>query len=381
MEKKLKINTFGGIKIPLFRTGKEYAALSINPEPFDKLRGVSEAEPQIPGSCPERIVVNEVALSRRINYLRLSLTDHCNLNCVYCTPLEKSGFLAHEQVLRYEEIKRLVTVFVRAGIRKVRLTGGEPLLKKDVIFLIRMLRSIEGLEELSMTTNGTLLNDYAGFLKEAGLDRINISLDTLKKGRFKTITGKDCFAQVWQGIMAALKAGLAPVKLNVVLMRGINDDEIEDFARLALEYPVNVRFIEFFHTNFRAKKLFHVLVSSAEVKKIIENSLGRLNPVNDFLGNGPAEYYSLKGAQGALGFISATTGNFCGSCNRVRVDCAGKISPCLFSGPALDSRLFLRASFNDDKLLDEIQRVFVLKPIYNKGKIFERKVEMSSIGG
>ncbi len=316
-----------------------------------------------------------------VNYLRLSLTDRCNLNCIYCTPLEKSGFLAHAQVLRYEEIKRLVAVFVRAGIRKVRLTGGEPLIKKDIIPLIRMLSSIEGLEELSMTSNGTLLNNYAGPLKDAGLDRINISLDTLKKSRFKTVTGKDCFDEVWQGIRAALKTGLNPVKLNVVLMRGINDDELEDFARLTFEYPLNVRFIEFLHTNLRAEKLFHALVSSAEVKKIIESRLGRLNPINDFPGNGPAEYFGLKGAQGALGFISATTGNFCGSCNRIRVDCAGRISPCLFSGPVLDSRLFLRSGVNDDKLLDEIQRVFALKPLYNKGKIFERKIEMSSIGG
>ncbi len=357
MENNLKTNTFGGIKTP--------------------------------GFCPERLAVspsislkgNSVELSRRINYLRLSLTDHCNLNCVYCTPLEKSGFLAHEQVLRYEEIKRLVAVFVRAGIKKVRLTGGEPLIKKDIVFLISLLRSIEALEELSMTSNGTLLNNYAGLLKEAGLDRINISLDTLKKGRFKAITGKDCFREVWQGIMASLKAGLNPVKLNVVLMRGINDDEITPFARLTREYPINVRFIEFLHTNLRAKKLFNALVSSAEVKKIIESKFGRLNPDNDFSGNGPAEYYSLKGAQGRIGFISATTGNFCGSCNRIRVDCAGRISPCLFSGAVLDSRLFLRSGIGDDKLLEEIQMVFALKPLYNKGKMFERKIEMSSIGG
>ncbi len=349
MENNLKTNTFGGIKIP--------------------------------GSSSERTIVNEGELSRRIDYLRLSLTDHCNLNCVYCTPLEKSGFLAHELVLRYEEIKRLAAVFVKAGIRKIRLTGGEPLIKKDIISLIRMLRSIEGLEELSMTSNGTLLNNYAGPLKEAGLDRINISLDTLTKGRFEAITGKDCFTEVWQGIMASLKAGLNPVKLNVVLMKGINDDEIEPFARLTLEYPISVRFIEFLHTNIRAEKLFQALVSNTEVKKIIESKLGQLNPANYFWGNGPAEYYSLKGALGALGFISATTGNFCGSCNRVRVDCAGRISPCLFSGPVLDSRLFLRSGLGDDKLLDEIQRVFVLKPLYSKGEILERKVEMSSIGG
>ncbi len=315
------------------------------------------------------------------DYLRLSVTDWCNLNCIYCTPLEKGQCLSRDEVLRYEEVKTVVAAFVKAGVKKVRLTGGEPLIKKDILSLVRLLKSIKGLEELSMTTNGILLSQYAAMLKDAGLKRINISLDTLKRERFLAIAGKDGFDQVWKGILASLESGFDPIKLNVVMMRGINDDEIADFGRLTLRYPISVRFIEFFHTNPRSKKLIDSLVSIDTVKKEIQNRLGELIPASGVIGNGPAKYYKLKAASGAIGFINGTTGNFCGSCNRLRMDCAGRIYPCLFSGAVLDTRPLLRPNLEEGKLLSEVKEIFIIKPRYNKNKITDPKIEMSSIGG
>jgi len=324
---------------------------------------------------------SEAGPERSIDYLRLSLTDRCNLNCIYCTPLEKGQCLSHDEVLRYEEIIAVVASFVRAGVKRLRLTGGEPLIKKDVLSLVRMLKSVEGLEELSMTTNGTLLSLYAAQLKDAGLDRINISLDTLKKDRFFSITGKDLFKQVWQGVLASLESGFNPVKLNVVVMQGVNDDEIADFARLTLENPICVRFIEFFHTNPRSKKLINSLVSSEMVKEEIQDKLGELKPVSGVIGRGPAKYYKLERALGTIGFINGTTGNFCSSCTRLRIDCAGRIFPCLFSGPVLDLRPLLRPNLNNHKLFSEIKEIFMIKSQYNKNKIPDPKIEMSSLGG
>ncbi len=315
------------------------------------------------------------------DYLRLSITDWCNLNCIYCTPLEKEQCLSRDEVLRYEEFKVVVAAFVKAGVKKVRLTGGEPLIKKDILSLVRMLKSIKGLEELSMTTNGVLLSQYAVALKAAGLERINISLDTLKRERFLAITGKDCFDQVWKGILASLESGFNPIKLNIVAMQGLNEDEIADFARLTLGYPISVRFIEFFHTNPRSKKLINSLVSSEMVKKEIQNKLGELIPVSGVIGNGPAKYYKLKVASGTIGFINGTTGNFCSNCNRLRMDCAGRIFPCLFSGPVLDMRPLLRPNLEEGKLLSEIKKIFIIKPRYNRNMFADPEIEMSSIGG
>lgn len=317
----------------------------------------------------------------KVDYLRLSVTDLCNLNCIYCTPLKKRQFLTHDEVLRYEEMARLIQLSVKAGIRKVRLTGGEPLIKKNIITLIRLLREINGLEEISMTSNGVLLFQLAPALKEAGLDRINVSLDTLKKERFRRITGMDCFDQVWQGIQKSLQINLKPLKLNIIPMRGINDDEIVDFARLTLEQGFIVRFIEFFHTNQRSKKLISSLIPSRETKNIIKSKLGELKPAEMPKGNGPAVYYQLKDAKGAIGFISGTTGNFCYSCNRIRLDCAGRISPCLFSGCLYDARPLIRGTQDDYRLLEDIKGILNIKPRHVKLNIKEPQIEMSSLGG
>ncbi len=316
-----------------------------------------------------------------INYLRLSLTDKCNLNCIYCTPLERNQFLSHNQVLRYEEMALAVQLFVKAGVRKVRLTGGEPLIKKDITSLIRMLKNIKGLEEIAMTTNGIYLKDMAGQLKDAGLGRVNISIDTLRKEKFKLITGFDHFNDVWAAIFESIRIGLSPVKLNVILMKGINDDEIIDFTRLTLDYPLIVRFIEFFPTNKRSAKLTHTFIKTEEVKRKITGYFGSILEAVLIKGNGPARYYKIKGAQGAVGFISGCSEDFCAACNRVRMDCSGKIYPCLFSASTYEARHLLRDVSDEAVMLEYIKEIFEVKYNYNKNTALIRQLEMSSIGG
>ena len=320
-------------------------------------------------------------IKKPVDYLRLSITDRCNLNCIYCTPLERTQFLTHEQVLRYEEMTELVKLFVKAGISKVRITGGEPLIKKNIVELVIMLKAIKGLKEVSLTTNGVELSKYVNDLKKAGLDRINISLDTLKKDRYKSITGKDLFSEVWKSIKSALDAEIHPLKLNVVPMNNINDDEIIDFARLTLKYPLTVRFIEFFHTNQRSQKLIDSLMPSKEIKTRITGQLGNLQAVSGIKGEGPAQYYTLKKAKGAIGFISGSTTNFCHNCNRIRVDCSGKISPCLFSGHTYDAAPFLREGQQEEKIVEDIRGIMRSKANYTKETTQTRKIEMSGLGG
>jgi len=300
---------------------------------------------------------------------------------MYCTPLEKDQFLRHEDVLRYEEMVRLVRIFTKTGINKVRLTGGEPLIKRGVVDLVRMLKDLGTLKEISMTTNGILLKNLAPLLKTAGLDRVNISLDTLRKDRFKKICGKDALDDVWAGIEEAIKYNLNPVKLNVIPMEGVNADEVTDFARLTLEYPLAVRFIEFFHTNQRSEKLISSLIPSVVTKQIIAKRLGKLEAVGSVQGSGPARYYKLAKAKGTIGFISGSTSNFCGNCNRIRVDCAGRISPCLFSGHVCDTRTLLRGDISDDLIQEEIADILKNKSKFSKYTIDKRRIEMSSLGG
>lgn len=317
-----------------------------------------------------------------VDYLRFSLTDRCNLNCIYCSPLKKSQFLGRDEVLRYEEIVKVVSFFARAGIKKLRLTGGEPLIKRDLVELIKMLKGIKGLEEIAMTTNGVYLNLLADELKKAGLDRVNVSLDTLNKEKFRDITGSDHFEDVWAGIERSIEIGLQPVKLNVILMKGINDEEITDFARLTLKQPLIIRFIELFPTNRRSYKLADSLIKGEDVRKKIAGEFGEIDKISGIKGNGPAEYYKIKDSAGVLGFISNASQDFCGDCNRMRVDCAGRVSPCLFSGYIYDLKPLLRDGSDDDKLLAYLKNILNTKYDYNKKKAATRcGIEMSTIGG
>lgn len=316
-----------------------------------------------------------------VDYLRLSVTDRCNLNCIYCTPARSERRLPVNRMLSSEEMARLVYLFGRAGIKKLRITGGEPLLKKDIADFVKMLRKIKELKDISMTTNGTYLKDYAEELKHAGLDRINISLDTLRRERFESITGTDYFEDVWEGIMESLKCGLHPVKLNVILIKGINEDEIPDFARLAIEYPLVVRFIELFPVNNRTNSITGRTVTTGSVKKEISSQLGSLEQISAVKGNGPAEYFRLKKSGGVIGFISGSSSNFCSKCNRIRVDCRGRVFPCLFSGHTCDLNAVSGETGTDNSMAIRIKNALLTKQNYGRLVNNCRNIEMSRIGG
>ena len=295
---------------------------------------------------------------RQINYLRISVTDHCNLNCVYCSEGSRLN-LPRSEILSYEEIQRLVQVAAGMGITKVRLTGGEPLLRPDLSKLVRMLSKIEGIDDISLTTNGILLSKYAIELKEAGLKRVNVSLDTLKEDRFKSITGGDKLGEVLSGIEAAHRAGLEPVKINMVVLRGINDDEILDFAQKSLNLGWNVRFIEFMPFGTPAAEATK-MVSSQEIRGRIQ-TLGKLEPYIDKTGDGPARYYRLPGAKGTIGFISAMTEHFCDTCNRLRLTSDGQLRPCLLDDDEVNLKKALRNGADTDELKRLIRQAVAIK--------------------
>ncbi|UCD15378.1 MAG: GTP 3',8-cyclase MoaA, partial [Candidatus Omnitrophota bacterium] len=307
--------------------------------------------------------------------------DRCNLNCIYCTPIEKRGFLTHDEVLRYEEMARIVELFTKAGIKKVRITGGEPLIKKGIIDLIKMIKKIDGVAEMSLTTNGVYLKEFASRLKDAGINKINVSIDTLKKDRFKHITGYDCFDKVWQGIRETLTLRFESVKLNVIAMKGINEEEIPDFAKITLDLPLTVRFIEFFPTNSRSMKLGSCLIKNCDVKKEIQTHFGEMTAISNGIKDGPAQYYKLNNSKGSIGFINSSTENFCTNCNRIRINCAGEISPCLFSGYRYNVKSLLKNNEPDDKIVEYIQKALESKSKYTKEIITKREIEMSSVGG
>jgi len=315
-----------------------------------------------------------------VDYLRFSIIDRCNLNCIYCGRTKKSKFRSSDKVLSYEEIVRVVKLFSQAGIRKLRLTGGEPTIRKDFIWLIRMLRDLDCLDEISMTTNGINLRNTAKLLKESGLDRINVSLNSLVKEKYKYITGSDSFEDVWMGIESAIESGLSPVKINVVLLKGINDDEIQEFVKLTYKYPLIVRFIEFFSTNEGTDGLSGCLVETEEIKEKITESFGRLENVYAITGNGPAEYFKPEGSLGAVGFISNSTGYFCYNCSRIRIDCTGRIFPCLFSDSNFDILKLIRNHTDESEIIVCLKDIIRTKSEYTK-YADTRKFEMLTIGG
>ncbi|HPD61163.1 MAG TPA: GTP 3',8-cyclase MoaA, partial [Thermodesulfobacteriota bacterium] len=252
---------------------------------------------------------------RTINYLRISVTDRCNLRCQYCMPEEGIPLINHEDILRYEEILHLVRVYAQEGITKVRITGGEPLVRKGIVNFITELSAIPGIKDLSMTTNGVLLKDFAQPLKLAGLKRINISLDTLDQETFFRITRRDKFCDVWAGIQEALKVGFSPVKLNVVIIKGTNEKEVFDFARLALEFPLVVRFIEYMPAGENQWNP-ELVYSNSQIKEQIQQ-LGALIPLHGERNDGPAVRYRFKNSLGEIGFINPISSHFCHLCNRI----------------------------------------------------------------
>ena len=325
------------------------------------------------------------SLSRPINYLRISITDRCNLRCVYCMPAEGVPHkFAHADILSYEEIVRVVRAAADLGINKIRLTGGEPLVRLGVVDLVAMIAGVPGIDDISMTTNATLLARYAAELKRAGLHRVNVSLDTLRPDRFQQISRLGELEDVLAGIDAAARVGLQPIKLNFVVMRGVNDDEIVDFARLTLTQSWHVRFIEVMPVGATAglAKMEHMPVS--EVRQRIEQNLGTLSPADKGeRANGPALYYRLEQAAGTIGFISAVSEHFCFNCNRLRLTADGKLRPCLLSDQEIGLREALRRGAESEELQVFLRTAIERKPAGHH--LAENMVpsarQMSQIGG
>ena len=317
---------------------------------------------------------------REIDYLRISITDKCNLGCTYCMPHMKPKTFKAGEVLTGEEVLRIVRVARDFGVHKVRLTGGEPLLRDDIFELVRGIKAA-GVPDLSLTTNGMFLKERAASLKEAGLDRLNVSLDTMRPDRFKEITGGGELERVLAGIDEAERVGLSPIKLNIVPIRGLNDDEVVEFAQMTVERPVHVRFIELMPSrrDWDDKKC----VKSAEVKERIEAELGKLEK-RQFKGKGPSRNFTLPGAKGIIGFISAVSHSFCYDCNRMRVTAVGKIRPCLFNKTEIDLLAPMREGADDAEISRLFQLALDTKPegnYLNKPEDNKSIDSMSSIGG
>jgi len=298
-------------------------------------------------------------------------------------PEEGFRFVPHTEVLTYEEMLRVVSLCVLQGIRKVRLTGGEPLVRKGIIPFIEKLCGIEGLEEITLTTNGVLLKDFARPLRDCGICRINVSMDTLRPERFFQITKRDYFDRVWKGIEEAESAGLSPIKINVVAMRGVNDDEILDFARLTYTKPYHVRFIEMMpvgeSNGWTSGRFLSVREILSEIK-----CLGSIRPVNSEPLGGPAQRYALEGAKGEIGLIGALSRHFCKKCNRLRLTADGHLRGCLFSEQETDIKTPLRQGKGNSCLLDLIKNAILNKP-ENHGLDIDNPRKcvrmMNSIGG
>ena len=320
-----------------------------------------------------------------VDTLRVSVTDRCNLRCIYCTPKEGVTSKSHEEILRFEEMERIVRAAVRGGAHRVRLTGGEPLVRRNVARLVELLAGIEGLSDLSMTTNGVLLAEYASILKSAGLKRITISVDSLKPERYLNITGSSELGNVLRGIEAAHDVGLWPVKLNVVVMRGLNEDEPADFARFAAENDIEVRFIELMPVAasewvLRCKRAGDAMVPSAEARKRIEKELGTLIPLENSSYR-PAQIFKLPGGRGRVGFISPVTEPFCANCTRMRLTADGKLRGCLFSAFEMDVRDALRRGAGDDELLAIFNEAVRQKPKRTAPAFSDNQRWMIEIGG
>jgi cyclic pyranopterin phosphate synthase len=316
---------------------------------------------------------------RSINYLRISVTDRCNLRCIYCMPPGGVPQISHSEILSYEEIRTVVQSAAGLGINKIRLTGGEPLVRAELSELIKMLVETKGIQELSLTTNGVLLANYAVALRQAGLSRINVSLDTLREDRFQRIARLAELKDVLEGIETAKKVGFQPVKINMVVMRGINDDEVLDFAKMTYEEGCHVRFIELMPFKGTAE-----FVPSGQVRQHL-GLLGKLEPCASVTGNGPATYYRLAGAKGTIGFITPLSDlSFCSRCNRVRLTADGRLRPCLLGEDEIDLRLPLRNNASMAELERLILRAVVSKPRHHhleRGDVTLVKRRMSQIGG
>lgn len=321
--------------------------------------------------------------NRHLTYLRISITDRCNLRCIYCIPRGDLPKLRHEDILTYEEILRLVRIAIELGVRKIRLTGGDPFLRKGVCEFIPRLTALLGLEDVSLTTNGIYLKANLEKIRASGIKRINVSLDTLQREKYERITGYDGLEAVWEGIELARKLGFDPVKINVVAIKGLNDDEILDFARLSLRYPFHVRFIEYMAIGVTDSDVPLDHIPSSIIKEKLE-SLGELAPIPKTAYGGPAERFRFNGAPGEVGIISAVTNHFCHLCNRLRLTASGYLRPCLLSDLEEDLKGPLRKGASDNDLAEIFLKAASNKP-YAQQSAPENSSpflgQMSSIGG
>ncbi len=304
------------------------------------------------------------SFQRPINYLRISVTDRCNLRCIYCMPSDGVGLMSHRDILSYEEIYTVALAAAELGIDKVRLTGGEPLVRSGLPKLIQMLAHIDAINDISLTTNGLLLSRYAAELKRAGLRRVNVSLDTLKPDKFELITRRNSnLSGVLEGIEAARSVGLNPVKINVVVMAGINDDELLDFATKTIDEGWHVRFIELM-LPVGVSTTASQLVSVSNMRRRLK-LLGELEPCLPSVGNGPAKYFRFPHARGTLGFITPVSEHFCFGCNRLRLTSDGKLRPCLLAEDEIDLKQPLRSGASSDGLKQLIEEAVARKPLHH----------------
>jgi len=296
---------------------------------------------------------------RSVEYLRVSITDKCNLRCVYCMPLEGLPWLQRDELLSYEEIEQIVRVMAPMGLERLRITGGEPLVRRDVPELVKLLAAVPGIRDLSLSTNAVLLAEQADALKAAGISRLNVSLDSLQEDRVDRIARRPgSYPKIMEGLAAAEEAGFSPIKINVVLIRGENDDEVRDFAEITREHPWHVRFIEMMPTGANLDLSSQQFISCAEVLRRVRE-IDALEPVPGPFGNGPAEYYQFPGSPGTIGVITPMSHNYCDRCNRMRLTADGQLRPCLFGDLQTNLRDPLRAG---EDLAPHIEATLRIKP-------------------
>lgn len=296
---------------------------------------------------------------RAIEYLRISVTDRCNFRCAYCMPIEGLPWLPRADILSYEEIADIVRQLAPMGLRRIRLTGGEPTIRPDLGRLIAMLRQVVAVNDIALSTNGLRLPELAGALRAAGLDRVNVSVDSLRPERVRAIARRPITFDPRRALLAAEAAGLEPIKVNVVVMRGVNDDEIGELACLTRDHPWHVRFIELMPVGDLHEATEAHVVPSAEVLDRAAAAVGGLTPVAGPTGNGPARYWAAAGAAGTVGVITPMTHSYCASCNRVRLTADGRLRTCLFGDHEVDLRSPLRAGL---PVVAEVERALREKP-------------------
>lgn len=316
---------------------------------------------------------------RTIDYIRISVTDRCNLRCRYCMPPEGISCLPMQEILTYEEIVRLCRIFAHLGIQKVKITGGEPFVRKNVCHLITQIKQIPGIRSVTITTNGILTRPHLESLKSIGIDGINFSLDTLNPATFCQITGRNGLEDVLAAIHQAVLLDIPNIKINCVPMHGINVSEVSKIAAFAKDAPIQVRFIEMMPIGLGKDFQF---VSESQIIKYLLDTYGHLEPVNIKLGNGPAHYYHISGFKGHIGFISAMSHMFCEQCNRIRLTTDGQLKTCLFYEEGIDLKYLLRSGANDEKMQQQIRSALLNKPQHHEmSSLSPEHRGMSQIGG